>query len=46
MTTFQELDLRREVMQAIQELGYEEPTPIQALTIPLLLLGKGGKLLT
>ena len=40
MTTFQELDLRREVMQAIQELGYEEPTPIQALTIPLLLLGK------
>jgi len=40
MTTFQELDLRREVMQAIQELGYEEPTPIQALTIPPLLLGK------
>src|SRR3990172_1667212 len=40
MTTFQELDLRREVMQAILELGYEEPTPIQALTIPLLLLGK------
>ncbi len=40
MTTFQELDLRREVMQAIQELGYEEPTPIQAQTIPLLLSGK------
>ena len=40
MTTFQELDLRREVMQAILELGYEEPTPIQAQTIPLLLSGK------
>ncbi len=37
--TFQELGLSREVMLAIDALGFEEPTPIQARAIPLLLQG-------
>jgi ATP-dependent RNA helicase DeaD len=39
MTTFSDLALRDELLQALTELGYEEPTPIQAETIPLLLGG-------
>ncbi|HEY8491737.1 MAG TPA: DEAD/DEAH box helicase [Dehalococcoidia bacterium] len=38
--TFQELGLSSEVLRAIDELGYEEPTPVQAQTIPLLLQGR------
>src|ERR687885_48832 len=33
MTTFQELGLSEPLLKAITELGYEEPTPIQARTI-------------
>jgi ATP-dependent RNA helicase DeaD len=33
MTTFQELGLSEPLLKAISELGYEEPTPIQARTI-------------
>ena len=33
MTTFAELGLSEPVLRAITELGYEEPTPIQAQTI-------------
>ena len=33
MTTFQELGLSEPILRAITELGYEEPTPIQARTI-------------
>ena len=33
MTTFAELGLSEPVLQAITDLGYEEPTPIQAQTI-------------
>jgi ATP-dependent RNA helicase DeaD len=33
MTTFQELGLSEPILKAIGELGYEEPTPIQARTI-------------
>ncbi len=33
MTTFAELGLSEPVLRAISELGYEEPTPIQAQTI-------------
>jgi len=40
ITTFAELDLHEETFKAISELGYEEPTPIQAQTIPLLLEGR------
>ncbi len=37
MNTFAELGLYDEILQAIQELGFETPTPIQAKTIPHLL---------
>jgi ATP-dependent RNA helicase DeaD len=39
MTTFSDLALRDELLQSLTELGYEEPTPIQAEAIPPLLLG-------
>jgi ATP-dependent RNA helicase DeaD len=38
--TFADLHLSAEVLSAIDALGYEEPTPIQAQTIPLLLEGR------
>lgn len=37
---FAQLALRPQVLQAVQELGYEEPTPIQAAVIPLMLDGR------
>jgi len=40
MCTFADLGLSQDVMQAIQKAGYENPTPIQMQTIPLLLSGK------
>ena len=38
-TDFASLNLREEVMQAINELGYSEPTPIQSALIPIMLGG-------
>ncbi len=38
-TDFTSLDLREELAQAITELGYAEPTPIQAGIIPIMLKG-------
>jgi ATP-dependent RNA helicase DeaD len=38
-TDFSSLNLRSEIMQAITELGYSEPTPIQSGMIPLMLTG-------
>jgi ATP-dependent RNA helicase DeaD len=38
-TDFSFLNLRDEIMQAINELGYAEPTPIQSGMIPLMLTG-------
>ena len=38
-TTFADLGLRPELLQALGELGYEEPTPIQAAAIPVLVQG-------
>ncbi|MBI5933231.1 MAG: DEAD/DEAH box helicase [Chloroflexi bacterium] len=38
-TDFSSLNLREEIMQAITELGYAEPTPIQSGMIPLMLTG-------
>jgi ATP-dependent RNA helicase DeaD len=38
-TEFTSLNLRDEVMQAVTELGYNQPTPIQAGMIPLMLTG-------
>jgi ATP-dependent RNA helicase DeaD len=40
MSTFQELGLNDQVVQAITELGYENPTPIQAEAIPQVLTSK------
>jgi len=38
--TFSELALSPAVLKAIESIGYERPSPIQALTVPLLLAGK------
>ena len=38
--TFSDLGLRPEILKALASLGYEEPTPIQRETIPLLLEGR------
>jgi ATP-dependent RNA helicase DeaD len=37
---FASLGLRPELLAALDDLGYEEPTPIQRETIPLLLTGR------
>jgi ATP-dependent RNA helicase DeaD len=37
--SFAELGLTEATLKAITELGYEEPTPIQASTVPLMLRG-------
>jgi ATP-dependent RNA helicase DeaD len=39
MTAFKELGLAAEIQQVLDELGYEEPTPIQEQAIPELLAG-------
>ena len=39
MTTFEELGLQESLLQAITDLGYTEPTPIQEKAIPVLLSG-------
>ncbi len=36
MTTFSELGLRPELLEAVESLGFTTPTPIQEQTIPLL----------
>jgi len=38
-TEFNTLNLRPELVQAVTELGYVEPTPIQVNLIPLMLTG-------
>ena len=40
MTTFEELGLSQPVLDALEHLGYKQPTPIQEETIPLLLQGR------
>ncbi|MDZ7709237.1 MAG: DEAD/DEAH box helicase [Roseovarius sp.] len=40
MTTFSELNLNPKVLKAVQEAGYETPTPIQADAIPSALAGR------
>ncbi|MGI9239249.1 MAG: DEAD/DEAH box helicase, partial [Verrucomicrobiales bacterium] len=39
-TTFQSLGLCPELLEAIHDLGYESPSPIQAMAIPPILEGK------
>jgi superfamily II DNA/RNA helicase len=38
--TFEELGLSPTILQAIAELGYQQPTPIQAQAIPVVLMGR------
>jgi len=40
LSGFHDLNLRPELIRAIEELGYSEPTPIQVQAIPLVLAGK------
>jgi len=40
ISTFAELALSPEVFRALEKVGYERPSPIQAMTIPLLLDGR------
>jgi ATP-dependent RNA helicase DeaD len=40
MTTFADFGLSQPVAQAIAQMGFEEPTPIQEQAIPLILEGK------
>lgn len=37
--TFKDLNLPTEILQALEKVGYEKPSPIQAKSIPLLLEG-------
>lgn len=40
MTTFEQLGLNAELLQAITSMGFTEPTPIQEKAIPVLLQGE------
>src|SRR6478735_3058866 len=40
MTTFADLGLSEPILQALRDVGYEAPSPIQEQTIPLLLQGR------
>lgn len=40
MTLFNELNISSEVMKAVEEMGYENATDIQAQSIPLIMEGK------
>jgi len=37
---FEELNCSKEILKAINDMGFEETTPIQTLTIPLIMEGK------
>lgn len=37
--TFEDFDLNRQLLNAIEEAGYQTPTPIQEQTIPMILAG-------
>lgn len=41
MSSFDQLGIRAEILHALNDLGFERPTPVQAKTIPLLLQGMG-----
>ncbi|KZX16803.1 DEAD-box ATP-dependent RNA helicase CshA [Methanobrevibacter cuticularis] len=38
--SFDDLKISKEIKQAVKDMGFEEPTPIQSLTIPEALQGK------
>ena len=37
---FEDMQLSKKVLNAVRDMGFEEPSPIQAQTIPLALEGK------
>jgi ATP-dependent RNA helicase RhlE len=37
--TFEDFDLNRQLLSAIEEAGYQAPTPIQEQAIPLVMNG-------
>jgi len=37
---FEDFNLSKETMKSISEIGFEEPTPIQATTIPIIMSGE------
>lgn len=39
MATFQELNIREDIMKSLEEMGFEQATPIQTETIPIALAG-------
>ena len=39
-TDFAELGISAPVLKAVKQLGYEQPSPVQAQSIPILLEGK------
>ncbi|WP_290190874.1 DEAD/DEAH box helicase [Paramuribaculum intestinale] len=41
MTTFEELGVRPDLRRAVEELGFEQPMPVQEKVIPHLLNGEG-----
>ncbi|HEV7750504.1 MAG TPA: DEAD/DEAH box helicase, partial [Baekduia sp.] len=40
MTAFADLGLSESSLQALQDVGYEQPSPIQEQAIPILLQGE------
>lgn len=37
---FEELGLSKKVLKVVQDLGFEEPTPVQSMAVPLIFNGK------
>ena len=37
---FKELSLSKEIMKAVEDMGFEEATPIQSQSIPIIMKGK------
>jgi ATP-dependent RNA helicase DeaD len=40
LKTFDELNIEPLILQAISNMGFEEPTPIQEMTIPIAMMGR------
>lgn len=40
MTTFQDLNISKQLLRALEDLGYESPTPIQEKSFPIIMSGR------
>lgn len=40
MTTFSELNLNKQLLRALDDLGYDTPTPIQEKSLPIIMSGR------